>query len=77
MANRRCSSTGGKAAVAERGQRHIELVARQVVFSMNSEPSLVTPSEFNICPRTLTAPLLIRQATTMSPLRSCVTADRF
>src|SRR5262245_44331645 len=42
---------------------------------MNSEPSLVTPSEFNICPRTLTAPpLLSVQATTMSPLRSCVTA---
>src|SRR5262245_40456574 len=45
---------------------------------MNSEPSLLTPSEFNICPRTLTAPPLESvQATTMSPLRSCVTADRF
>src|SRR5262245_19835275 len=45
---------------------------------MNSEPSSVTPSAFSIWPRTLTAaPLVSVQATTMSPLRSCVTADRF
>jgi hypothetical protein len=44
---------------------------------MNSEPSLLTPSAFSICARTLTAPLLESvQATTMSPLRSCVAADR-
>ena len=48
-----------------------------VVFSMNSEPSLVTPSAFSICPRTLmAAPLVSVQATTMSPLRSCMTDDR-